>query len=204
MKLSRWIWLLLPLLITATGCKRDLCNDIECENGGRCETGACRCPEGYTGLRCEIEVDPCTIKNCVNVESCIVNAQRRAICICKDGYEGSVCDSSWNLKYTGRFGVSENCRTSVFFYVDISTGPRFNEITLANFHNKAGTGGTAKVVAEAITPGNLLIRQQFMHFGQVYGAGSFNPIDRDRFSLEYRVINTPDTLVCVANFERQR
>jgi len=33
----------------------DPCKDVVCENGGRCDEGACWCEEGYMGLSCELE-----------------------------------------------------------------------------------------------------------------------------------------------------
>ncbi len=34
-------------------CKAEPCDDVICANSGVCNEGACLCPEGYEGVRCE-------------------------------------------------------------------------------------------------------------------------------------------------------
>ncbi|MEZ4688433.1 MAG: calcium-binding EGF-like domain-containing protein [Bacteroidia bacterium] len=179
----------------------DECADISCENGGICVDGRCDCPTGFTGQRCEVKIDPCTQLQCVNADTCLVDNQGVARCMCKQGYEGIRCDSIWTSKYLGAFNVAEDCGSTSTFQVNIVTGPRFGEITIENFHNEAGTGGTAKVVAQSITSNTLYIPEQFMHFGRVEGSGSFGP-GSSRFTLEYTVISNQDTLDCLAVFTR--
>jgi hypothetical protein len=36
----------------------DLCTGITCQNGGICDNGICDCPEGYSGIYCQTEVEP--------------------------------------------------------------------------------------------------------------------------------------------------
>jgi hypothetical protein len=38
-----------------TSCKKDLCKDTTCLNGGVCDDGKCECPEGFEGDGCEID-----------------------------------------------------------------------------------------------------------------------------------------------------
>jgi len=38
----------------------DLCKNINCLNGGICRDGACDCPSGYTGTRCQTKLSPNT------------------------------------------------------------------------------------------------------------------------------------------------
>lgn len=40
-------------LILSTGCKKDPCEEVSCENGGICMDGECECPEGFQGNFCE-------------------------------------------------------------------------------------------------------------------------------------------------------
>lgn len=48
------------LVLFLINCKKDpVCN---CFNGGTCISGACQCPEGYTGEQCEMEKVPLSIK----------------------------------------------------------------------------------------------------------------------------------------------
>lgn len=39
-----------------TGCKKDPCKDVVCQNGGTCNEGDCDCTSGYEGAKCETEV----------------------------------------------------------------------------------------------------------------------------------------------------
>jgi hypothetical protein len=39
-----------------TGCKKDPCKDVTCQNGGVCNDGTCQCATGYQGTNCETEV----------------------------------------------------------------------------------------------------------------------------------------------------
>lgn len=194
------ILIILMAMLSWASCT-DECEDIQCQNAGICVDGRCDCPEGFTGQFCEVEIDPCIGLQCVNADTCLVDNQGVARCICEYGYEGTRCDSLWTGKYTGAFNVDEVCGPTNSFLVSITAGPRFGEITIENFHNKAGTGGTAKVVAQAITSNTLYIPEQFMHFGRVEGSGGFGP-GLFQFTLDYTVINNGDTLECSAVFAR--
>lgn len=41
-------------LLSLTGCNNDKCDKAICLNGGTCNNGACQCPDGYSGVFCEI------------------------------------------------------------------------------------------------------------------------------------------------------
>lgn len=51
MKLRLFSFLALSLALTFTSCT-DECENVECFNGGVCESGTCDCPEGFTGSDC--------------------------------------------------------------------------------------------------------------------------------------------------------
>lgn len=176
------------------------CDDVICQNGGTCIEGACDCPDGFIGPNCEVKVDPCEIKQCVNADTCVVNAQGEAVCFCATGFEGERCDSTWSNKYTGRFEVTESCNSSSFFEVEIVNGPRFNEFTVINFNDQEASG-ESRVVVEAVNSVSLNIREQFMEFGKVTGIGSL--INYNSFTLDYRIIQNGDTTDCAAVFERR-
>lgn len=61
--------LLIPLLcsfafvavVGISGCKKDPCKEVVCENGGTCVEGDCECLEAYTGANCENQVTPSVI-----------------------------------------------------------------------------------------------------------------------------------------------
>lgn len=59
-KLSfKMLILMLIGVLAFTGCSKDLCEGVACQNGGTCVTdrGICDCPEGYSGEFCEIPPD---------------------------------------------------------------------------------------------------------------------------------------------------
>ncbi len=77
----KYITLLLSIIIALTGCGKktdiilvgvDDCPGV-CENGGVCneDTGHCDCPEGYTGVLCQFEVNPCYMVDCLNGGLCV-------------------------------------------------------------------------------------------------------------------------------------
>lgn len=51
-----------------TACTKDKCKDVNCKNGGTCDAGACICPSGYTGTRCETKVQSCVVNNTAEVQ----------------------------------------------------------------------------------------------------------------------------------------
>lgn len=65
----------------------DPCADINCLNGGNCESGVCECPEGYSGSLCEV-YDSCLTITCLNGGTC-----DNGTCDCPDGYGGADCST---------------------------------------------------------------------------------------------------------------
>lgn len=63
----------------------DPCEGVTCYNGGSCNHGACDCPPGYSGPRCQ-NYDPCYGVNCQNGGTCV-----NGDCNCPDGFYGSEC-----------------------------------------------------------------------------------------------------------------
>ncbi|KAG7487593.1 hypothetical protein MATL_G00025250 [Megalops atlanticus] len=63
-----------------------------CFNGGNCtETGMmCNCMPGFTGHRCELELDECKSNPCLNGGYCR-NMINRFQCVCDMSYAGEVC-----------------------------------------------------------------------------------------------------------------
>ncbi|VDM54843.1 unnamed protein product [Angiostrongylus costaricensis] len=72
-------------------CKQDQFSvNGECimKDDGRIE---CRCNTGFTGSRCEREIDECQMKNCKNWVRCIDKVNDYE-CVCGDGWVGKNCD----------------------------------------------------------------------------------------------------------------
>lgn len=71
--------------------------NVTCQNNGTCHNtvdglnATCTCENGFTGYRCEIQVNECTSSPCANGATCIeeINAFR---CECAPGYQGTICD----------------------------------------------------------------------------------------------------------------
>lgn len=56
----------------------DLINDYEC-----------RCPPGYGGDDCSIQLDPCARSQCENGATCLINSTSHDyFCACPEGYTG--------------------------------------------------------------------------------------------------------------------
>ena len=43
-------------------CKTDPCDTLKCQNGGTCASGACKCPEGYSGTECATQKTPSKVR----------------------------------------------------------------------------------------------------------------------------------------------
>ncbi len=130
--------LLLGLFI---GCKSDdPCEDVEC-GPGDCVGGICDCPDGFSGVHCEIEL--CFGLECINGdcdpqtedcncnpnyygESCdilCVNGEfANGDCNCLEGYEGITCETEIRNRYVGYWDVDEWTSTS---QIDGSPVPGF-------------------------------------------------------------------------------
>ncbi len=87
-------------------CDVAACQMDSCLNGGNCvlysanepwcsssQAGrtCCQCPTGYTGFRCETEIDECVSSPCRNGAVCenLLNSFR---CICPSNFTGVTCD----------------------------------------------------------------------------------------------------------------
>lgn len=67
--------------------------------GGHCvvqgNLRVCRCRSGFSGLRCEINIDECARNPCANGSTCIDRINDYT-CICSPGYFGRHCDRPTN------------------------------------------------------------------------------------------------------------
>lgn len=182
----------LILLMANYGCQTDACETLSCQNGGECIEGECICPEGIIGKECELIIDPCIALQCDH-GTCVALSQTEAFCQCESGYEGLRCERAWSAKFVASYGAVEVCNgNGLGFPLNITVGPRFNQLTLDNFRNL-----NAKVVADLVNGQVMNIYKQPMSFGFVAGSGSITPDERT-VTLNFTVIDGTDTLTCSA------
>ncbi|MDX2245718.1 MAG: hypothetical protein SF052_03015 [Bacteroidia bacterium] len=185
------------LVLFSPGCEEDPCETLTCDNGGVCLDGKCDCPEEFIGPTCSIKLDPCLQKPCseAGTEACIAGNNGTAVCDCKLGYEGNLCETKWETKFTGNFISSEVCDgENVNYTLMITPGPNPRQITIANFNDQATDSTTAKVVGNLLNGTVFDIYKQYMSFGIVTGGGSID--DQRRITLTFQIIRASDTLVC--------
>ena len=78
--------------------KQDPCKTNPCQNDGSClaeteSSFSCLCIPGYTGTRCETDVNECTSNPCQNGATCI-DQVNGVLCECTAGWEGILCEQS--------------------------------------------------------------------------------------------------------------
>ncbi|PIK36396.1 putative fibropellin-1, partial [Apostichopus japonicus] len=82
---------------TGSTCTITDCTLENCQHGGTCERGLngnmlCTCPAGYTGLKCQTEVDECGSSPCRNDAICS-DLVGDYLCTCTSGFTGKNCDT---------------------------------------------------------------------------------------------------------------
>ncbi|XP_012990330.2 sushi, nidogen and EGF-like domain-containing protein 1 isoform X1 [Esox lucius] len=98
---GKWVFRIDNAQVEVGGCNNSVCPHLRpCLNGGRCIddciTGnpsfSCSCLAGFTGRRCQIEVDECLSYPCQNGGTCFDQVSG-FICQCPAGFTGTVCET---------------------------------------------------------------------------------------------------------------
>ncbi len=100
--------------LSGSVCGVELCDIINCLNGGTCHKGTCLCPPGFSGTRCETNIEECASDPCppggtcedrVNGYFCNMDVCHNVICQnggtcdnngqcqCHIGYSGTSCEN---------------------------------------------------------------------------------------------------------------
>uniref|UniRef100_A0A182Y3Y1 Notch n=1 Tax=Anopheles stephensi TaxID=30069 RepID=A0A182Y3Y1_ANOST len=83
--------------VTADDCKPITCNENSCQHGGLCVPLGhdihCFCPAGFSGTRCEIDIDECASQPCYNGGTC-KDLPQGYECRCARGYSGINCQEA--------------------------------------------------------------------------------------------------------------
>ncbi|XP_064827217.1 versican core protein-like [Oncorhynchus masou masou] len=80
-------------------CTVNVClNQASCYQRGR--ASICVCPTGYTGQRCETDVDECQSYPCRNGATCM-DGVNSFTCLCLPSYTGGLCEQVCNCSSSG-------------------------------------------------------------------------------------------------------
>ncbi|XP_028650648.1 sushi, nidogen and EGF-like domain-containing protein 1 isoform X1 [Erpetoichthys calabaricus] len=103
---GRWVFRIDDAHVQMGGCNdsASVCQNLRpCMNGGHCIddciTGnpsyTCSCPSGYTGKKCQLDINECESSPCMNGGTCIEGVGNFT-CLCEPGYTGPMCETDVN------------------------------------------------------------------------------------------------------------
>lgn len=70
---------------------------------------SCTCSTGYTGTRCDIQLDVCLSRPCVNGGTCVQPGVNVYTCACPAGYYGYNCESQYQACSSNPCRNNANC-----------------------------------------------------------------------------------------------
>ncbi|XP_054755195.2 sushi, von Willebrand factor type A, EGF and pentraxin domain-containing protein 1-like isoform X1 [Lytechinus pictus] len=91
------------------------CRGLQCQQGGECtiQNGhpICQCPDGFTGRRCQFDINECSVNNGGCTHQC-QNTIGSFVCSCRQGYalqpDQKTCNSVNFCKHYGKFHSAED------------------------------------------------------------------------------------------------
>uniref|UniRef100_W5KML6 Versican core protein n=1 Tax=Astyanax mexicanus TaxID=7994 RepID=W5KML6_ASTMX len=92
-------------------CFKDLCRVNICENGGTCVSNGedrCFCAAGFSGDRCETDIDECQSNPCRNGATCLDGVDSFS-CVCLPSYSGSLCERDTDVCDVGWYKFQGQC-----------------------------------------------------------------------------------------------
>lgn len=106
-------FLIVISLFGAESCRKG-CKDVQCQNGGECFNGTCRCPGRWSGILCDT--------------------------LCPIGYEGRYCASLSRTKFLRTWNATTTAPGSLVKHLLTISADNFAEgIIITNFNNEGFT-----------------------------------------------------------------
>ena len=202
MNMKNFFFLLSFALFTLTMSSCNDCKDVVCDNGGICEDGNCDCPNGFSGLSCEVE-DLCVTQNvsCLNDGVCVdgecdcevyfrgescqtycVNGGFNATnntCNCYPGWEADGCTTESRLDWIGTYSLTSDCnQTGSVETIAALDHPEEDSVSIAvNYVRITGLTTIGDTKAYGLIDGNSLRipKQNVTAGGSTYTVESKQP-----------------------------
>ena len=183
--------------LTFTSCT-DECKDVVCENGGICEDGNCDCPNGFSGVSCEVE-DLCVTQNvtCLNDGVCVDGE-----CSCDDGYEGNACGTEEREKFIADWTYTTGCAPGSSFPSSItSAADNVVRVTLSNLTGYNDNSAYAVVDGTTFTVPSQSVVDEDGDTWTVEGASTAT-LAGDAFSITINYAIGGSSSTCVLNYTK--
>ena len=181
-----------------SSCKKDICENLKCWNGGTCLNGVCECATGWSGETCLTPVantDPCSNIICQNGGTCVDGT-----CNCASGYEGVNCEIETRAKFIRTWNVSQN--SSLFgtsgYSLTVLNDTSINSVLIENIWNEF------TVTNATVNGNNITIPFQFQTVSStIYYIGGTGTFNNNQILWNYSITNTNTSVIdnCTATWQ---